>query len=98
MNYLLKHTDLQKNYNFNMIVIDERTPKQVGLKQLLQSFINHREDVITRRSEHRKLKAESRLHIVEGLVKAINVLDEIIEIIRKSENKANSKENIIKKF
>jgi len=98
LKYLLKNTDLQKNYNFNMIAIDNRKPKQLGLVSILSAFIAHRRDVITRRSQFRLEKANQRLHILEGLIKAVDILDDIILIIKNSENKGSSKENIINKY
>lgn len=94
LNYLLKYTDLQVNYNFNMVAIDHYTPRQVGLIQMLTSYIAHRKDVIVARSKFDKAKAEKRLHIVEGLIRVISILDEVIALIRASENKADAKENL----
>lgn len=68
LNYLLKYTDLQVNYNFNMVAIDHFTPRQVGLQKILSSYIAHRRDIIVSRSKFDKEKAEKRLHIVEGLI------------------------------
>ncbi|MBL0701720.1 MAG: DNA topoisomerase 4 subunit A, partial [Spiroplasma sp.] len=98
LKYLLKSTDLQKNYNFNMIAINNRKPELLGIKKMLQSFLNHRVEVITKRSEYRLEKANQKLHILEGLIKAVNILDEIIEIIKASSNKSTSKENIMKRY
>lgn len=94
LNYLLKYTDLQVNYNFNMVAIDHYTPRQVGLIQMLTSYIAHRKDIIVARSKFDKVKAEKRLHIVEGLIRVISILDEVIALIRASENKADAKENL----
>lgn len=94
LNYLLKYTDLQVNYNFNMVAIDHYTPRQVGLIQMLTSYIAHRKDIIVARSKFDKAKAEKRLHIVEGLIRVISILDEVITLIRASENKADAKENL----
>lgn len=94
LNYLLKYTDLQVNYNFNMVAIDHYTPRQVGLIQMLTSYIAHRKDIIIARSKFDKAKAEKRLHIVEGLIRVISILDEVIALIRASENKADAKENL----
>lgn len=94
LNYLLKYTDLQVNYNFNMVAIDHYTPRQVGLIQMLTSYIAHRKDIIVARSKFDKAKAEQRLHIVEGLIRVISILDEVIALIRASENKADAKENL----
>lgn len=94
LNYLLKYTDLQVNYNFNMVAIDHYTPRQVGLIQMLTSYIAHRKDIIVARSKFDKAKAEKRLHIVKGLIRVISILDEVIALIRASENKADAKENL----
>ncbi|MGG6831248.1 UNVERIFIED_CONTAM: DNA topoisomerase IV subunit A [Streptococcus canis] len=94
LNYLLKYTDLQVNYNFNMVAIDHFTPRQVGLQKILSSYINHRKTIIIERSKFDKAKAEKRLHIVEGLIRVLSILDEIIALIRASDNKADAKENL----
>lgn len=94
LNYLLKYTDLQINYNFNMVAIDHFTPRQVGLQKILSSYIAHRREIIIARSKFDKAKAEKRLHIVEGLIRVISILDEIIALIRASDNKADAKENL----
>ena len=94
LNYLFKYTDLQINYNFNMVAIDNYTPRQVGIIPMLTSYIAHRKDIILARSRFDKEKAEKRLHIVEGLIRVISILDEIIALIRASDNKADAKENL----
>lgn len=94
LNYLLKYTDLQVNYNFNMVAIHHFTPRQVGLQKILSSYISHRKDIIIERSKFDKAKAEKRLHIVEGLIRVLSILDEIIALIRSSDNKADAKENL----
>lgn len=94
LNYLFKYTDLQINYNFNMVAIDNYTPRQVGIIPMLTSYIAHRKDIIVARSKFDKEKAEKRLHIVEGLIRVISILDEVIALIRASENKADAKENL----
>ena len=94
LNYLFKYTDLQINYNFNMVAIDNFTPRQVGIVPILFSYIAHRREVILARSRFDKEKAEKRLHIVEGLIRVISILDEVIALIRASENKADAKENL----
>ena len=98
LNYLYKNTDLQVNYNYNMVAIVNRRPKTVGLLEVLDEFIKHQKEVITRRTEYELDKAKARYHIVEGLIRAMSILDEIIKVIRSSKNKADSKENLIKKF
>ncbi len=94
LNYLFKYTDLQVNYNFNMVAIDNFTPRLVGLVPILTSYIAHRKDIILARSRFDKAKAEKRLRIVEGLIRVISILDEVIALIRASENKADAKENL----
>ncbi|HFU4363249.1 TPA: DNA topoisomerase IV subunit A [Streptococcus suis] len=94
LNYLYKYTDLQINYNFNMVAIDNFTPRQVGLQKILSSYIAHRREIIIARSKFDKEKAEKRLHIVEGLIRVISILDEVIALIRASENKSDAKENL----
>lgn len=94
LNYLFKYTDLQINYNFNMVAIDNYTPQQVGIIPMLTGYIAHRKDIIVARSKFDKEKAEKRLHIVEGLIRVISILDEVIALIRASENKADAKENL----
>ena len=96
LNYLFKNTDLQVNYNFNMVAIDNMTPVQTGVLQMLRSYVKHREDVIVKRSQFDLNKAEKRLHIVEGLIRMVSILDEVVATIRASENKADAKE--ISKF
>jgi len=94
LNYLLKYTDLQVNYNFNMVAIDNYTPRQVGIIPMLTSYVAHRKEIIVARSKFDKEKAEKRLHIVEGLIRVISILDDVIALIRASENKADAKENL----
>ena len=94
LNYLFKYTDLQVNYNFNMVAIDHFTPRLVGIVPILTSYIAHRKEIILARSRFDKAKAEKRLHIVEGLIRVISILDEVIALIRASENKSDAKENL----
>ncbi|HAB67641.1 MAG TPA: DNA topoisomerase IV subunit A [Firmicutes bacterium] len=98
LNYLFKNTELQVNYNFNMVAIVNRRPKQLGILEILDAFIAHQKDVILRRTEYDLNKAKERLHIVEGLLKAVDILDEIIKTIRASKNKADSIANLMKEF
>ena len=98
LNYLLKNTELQINYNFNMVAIVNRRPKQVGILEILDAFIAHQKDVILRRTRFDLEHAKARLHIVEGLLKAIDVLDEVIKTIRASKNKADCIVNLVKEF
>ncbi|MGM0803721.1 MAG: DNA topoisomerase IV subunit A [Bacillota bacterium] len=98
LNYFFKNTDLQVSYNYNMVAIHNKTPKLMGLKAILHSYIQHQKEVVTRRTRYDLRKAEERSHIVEGLIKAISILDEVIETIRASKDKRNAKDNIIEKF
>ena len=98
LNYLLKNTDLQISYNFNMVAIVNRRPKLLGLTQALDAFIVHQKEVVRRRTEFDLNHARARFHIVEGLIKCISILDEVIKVIRASKNKTESKENLMKEF
>ena len=98
LNYLLKNTELQVNYNFNMVAIVNKRPKQVGILEILDAFIEHQKVVVTRRTEYDLGKALERLHIVEGLLKAVDVLDEVIRIIRASKNKEDCIVNLCNAF
>lgn len=98
LTYLLKNTDLQVSYNLNMIAINEKRPEQVGLKTILSSYLNHKKEVILKRTRYLLRKAEHRHHVVEGLIKAISILDDVIQVIRGSKNKSDAKKNIIKEF
>jgi topoisomerase-4 subunit A len=98
LNYLYKNSDLQVTYNFNMVAIHNRRPKQLGLKDLLSAYIDHQKDVVTRRSKYELRKASERQHIVEGLMKALSILDEVIATIRASKDKRDAKDNLMAKF
>ena len=98
LNYLLKYTDLQVNYNFNMVAIDNATPRQVGIVPILSSYISHKRDIIRSRSIYDRNKAEKRLHIVEGLIRVLSILDEVIALIRASDNKADARENLMASY
>ena len=98
LNYLYKNTELQVTYNFNMVAIHNRRPKLMGLTDLLDAYIEHRKEVITRRSRFELQKAEDRLHIVNGLIKAISILDEVIATIRASKDKKDAKRNLMAKY
>lgn len=98
INYLLKNTELQINYNFNMVAIVNRRPRLVGILEVLDAFIAHQKEVITRRTRFDLNHAKASLHILEGLKKAISILDEVIRIIRASKNKSDAIENLIKEY
>ena len=98
INYLLKNTDMQISYNFNVVSIVNRRPKLLGLAQALDAFIAHQKEVVRRRTEFDLKHAKARFHIVEGLIKCISILDEVIKVIRASKNKADAKDNLVKEF
>ena len=98
INYLLKNTDMQIAYNFNVVSIVNRRPKLLGLAQALDAFIAHQKEVVRRRTEFDLKHAKARYHIVEGLIKCISILDEVIKTIRASKNKADAKDNLVKEF
>ena len=96
--YLFKNTELQINYNYNMVAIVNRRPMTLGIIAILDAYIAHQIEVITRRTKYDLDFASRREHIVVGLIKAISILDKVIETIRASANKANAIENLVKKF
>ncbi len=98
INYLLKNTDLQINYNFNVVAIDNKRPKTLGLLEILDAFILHKEEVVINRSKFDLEHSKKRLHIVEGFIKALDILDEVIKTIRKSKNKADAIENLVNEY
>ena len=98
LNYLLKNTELQVNYNYNMTAIVNRRPMVVGLIDVLDAYIKHQKEVITRRTKFDLDHAKARLHIVEGLIKALDILDEVIHTIRHSKNKSDAIANLVKEF
>ncbi len=98
INYLLKNTDMQISYNFNMVSIVNRRPKLLGLTAALDAFIAHQKDVVERRTRFDLNHAKARYHIVEGLIKCISILDEVIKVIRASKNKQDAKDNLVKEF
>ncbi len=98
LNYLLKNTDLQISYNYNMVAIVNRAPKTLGILPILDAYIAHQKEVITRRTQFDLKVKEKRLHIVEGLIKCISILDEVIKVIRASKNKGDAKNNLVDQF
>ena len=98
LNYLYKNTELQISYNYNMIAIVNRRPMQLGLVPMLDAYIEHQREVVTKRSRYDLEHAKNRYHIVEGLIKAISILDEVIKTIRGSKNKADAIQNLINKY
>ena len=98
LNYLFKNTDLQISYNFNMVAINNKRPEHVGLKQILRAYVDHQREVTGRRTKFDLDRAQARKHIVDGLIKALSILDEVIHTIRHSENKKNAKDNLVSKY
>lgn len=98
LNYLLKNTELQTTYNYNMVCIDKRRPRLLGIIPIIDAYIDHQKDVILKRTNFDLAFARKEMHITEGLVKAISILDEVIAVIRASKNKPFAIENLVKKF
>lgn len=98
VNFLLKNTDMQISYNFNMVAIVKKRPKLLGLKSALKAFIDHQQEVVRRRSEFDLAHAKKELHILDGLKKCLSILDEVIKTIRASKNKSDAKENLVKEY
>ena len=98
LNHLYKHTQLQETFGVNMLALVDGEPKVLSLKQVLMHYINHQKDVVTRRTKYEYDKAEARAHIVEGLLKALYVIDEVIALIRASKNDAEAKAGLMESF
>ena len=98
INYLLKNTELQTTFNYNMVAIVNRRPMTLGIMALLDAYIAHQKEVVTKRSEFDLATYKARLNIVDGFLKMMSVLDKVIQIIRASKNKADAKDNIMKEF
>ena len=98
LKYLLKNTELQVSYNYNMVAIVNRTPKTLGILEIIDAYINHLRETITKRTEFDLAFYKKNYHIIQGLIKAISILDEVIKVIRASKNKADAKENLVKSF
>jgi len=98
LNYLLKNTDLQITYNYNMVAIVNKRPKLLGILKILDAYIAHQREIVTRRSEFDLAHAKARLHIVDGLMKALSILDQVIETIRASKNKSDAKNNLVLEY
>ncbi len=98
LNYLYKNTDLQKNYNYNMVAIRDKRPVLMGILDILDAYIDHQVDIVTRSSQYDLNKANNRKHIVEGLIKAISILDDVVKTIRQSKDKSDAKNNLIDKY
>ena len=98
INYLLKNTDLQVNYSFNMVAIVNKKPMTIGILPMLDAYIAHQKEVIIRRTHFDLETAKREMHIVEGLIKALSILDEVIATIRRSKNKSDAKDNLVKEY
>ena len=98
LNYLLKNTDLQANYNYNMVTIVNRRPRLLGIIPIIDAYLAHQREVIRARSEFDLSTAKKEIHTLEGLVKALSILDEVIACIRKSKNKSDARDNLVKEF
>ncbi|MBR2138766.1 MAG: DNA topoisomerase IV subunit A [Bacilli bacterium] len=98
LNFLFKNTDLQISYNYNMVSIVNRTPKTLGILEILDAYIAHYKDVVTRRTQFNLATYQKEYNIVSGLIKAISILDEVIKVIRGSKNKSDAKNNLVEKF
>ena len=98
LNYFYKNSDLQINYNYNMVAISNRTPMTLGVIQIIDAYINHLEEVITKRTEFDLKTAMKRMHIVEGMIKCISILDKVIKTIRASKNKPDAINNLVLEY
>ena len=98
INYLLKNTELQISYNYNMVSIVDRRPMTLGIIPILDAYIDHKKTVVIKRTQFDLATAKKEIHIVEGLIKALSILDEVIKCIRRSKNKSDAKENLVKEF
>ncbi|WP_339020282.1 DNA topoisomerase IV subunit A [Spiroplasma endosymbiont of Atherix ibis] len=96
--FLLKNTPLQISYNYNNVVIVDKQPKQLGIIPIINAYIKHYKEVFTRKTQYDLDKAEKRLEIIDGLIKAISILDEVIKIIRNSSNRSDAIANLIQKY
>jgi topoisomerase-4 subunit A len=98
MNFLLKKTNLTKTYNYNMVAINNKRPMLMGALQILDAYILHQKEVVTNRSNFELRKASKRLHIVEGIMRLMDILDEVIALIRASKNKSDAKTRLMKTY
>lgn len=98
LNYIYKHTQLEQSFNFNMVALVDGIPQTLSLKGLLSEFIDHRVVVVRRRTEHDLRKAKEREHILLGLKKALDHIDEVIKVIRASKDTTIAKFNLMKRF
>ncbi|WED56855.1 DNA topoisomerase IV subunit A [Fructilactobacillus sanfranciscensis] len=98
LNYLYKNTDLQVSYNFNVVAIKDMRPQRLGLKDILATYLDYQRSVITKRTKFDLDKAQERQHIVEGLIKALSILDEVISTIRSSSNRKDARDNLMSEY
>ncbi len=98
LNYLFKNTDLQISYNYNMVAIVNRVPKTLGILEILDAYIAHQKEVIIARTKFDLATHEKRMHIVEGLIKCLSILDKVIKVIRSSKNRSDAENNLVKEF
>ena len=98
INYLLKNTEMQVSYNYNMVSIVDRRPMTLGIIPIIDAYIEHKKNVVVKRTEFDLATAKKEMHIVEGLIKALSILDEVIKCIRRSKNKSDAKDNLVKEF
>ena len=98
MNYFYKNTDLMINYNYNMVAIVNKRPVTIGILGILDAYISHLKEVIVRRTKFDLEFNKNELHIVEGLIKALSILDEVIRVIRSSKDKSDAINNLVKEF
>ena len=98
LNNLFKLTQMQTNFSFNMLAIQNGVPKILSVRQILESYIEHQKEVVTRRTQFDKEKAEARAHILEGLLIALDHIDEVIRIIRNSETDALAQAELMERF
>ncbi len=98
LQYLYKNTELQVPYSFNMVAISSKHPRLMSLPMMLDAYITHQKEVVTNRSKFELEKASERQHVVEGLIKALSILDQVIATIRASKDKRDAKNNLIEKF
>ena len=95
LNFLMKKTDLVKSYHYNMVAIHDQRPMQMGLLALLDAYITHQKEVVTNRANYDLRLAKKRLHIVDGIIRMTEVIDEVIALIRASKNKASAKSELM---
>jgi topoisomerase-4 subunit A len=96
--FLHKKTDLTKSYTYNMVAIDNKRPRTLGLISIMDSYILHQKEVVTNKSNYELKKADKRLHIVEGIIRMVDIIDEVINLIRKSKSKKDAKAKLVKTF